>query len=59
MTRQNRPMTYQEIGIRLGLSTGRIQQIEQEALKKLRRALAKQGVTADEVREMLHAAMTR
>ena len=59
MTRQNRPMTYAEIGIRLGLSTGRVQQIEQEALKKLRRAFAKQGIGPDEVREMLHAAMTR
>ena len=50
MTRLNRSLTYQEIGIRLGLSTGRVQQIEQEALKKLRRALAKLGVTADEIR---------
>ena len=49
MTRLNRPLTYAEIGIRLGLSTGRVQQIEQEALKKLRRAFAKLGVTADEI----------
>jgi len=44
--------TYEEIAAELGISAARVRQIEQAALKKLRRALAQIGVQADDVKAM-------
>ena len=40
---QGRPRTHREIGAVFGVTYARIQQIEKEALEKLRRALAREG----------------
>ena len=40
---QARPRTHRAIGAALGVTYARIQQIEKEALEKLRRALAREG----------------
>jgi DNA-directed RNA polymerase sigma subunit (sigma70/sigma32) len=40
---ESRPRTLKEIGARLSLSRQRVQQIQNQALKKLRAALAKQS----------------
>lgn len=37
-------LTYAQIGLRLGISAGRVRQIEQKALFKLRAALIRLGV---------------
>ena len=37
-------LTYEQCGKRLGISAGRVRQIEQRALRKLRAALQKLGV---------------
>jgi len=42
-------MSYEEIGRIMGLSTSRVQQIERQALAKLRRALEKQDITAEDL----------
>jgi hypothetical protein len=43
-TGERQAMSYAEIGIVFGISAERVRQIEQRALKKLRKALCKQGV---------------
>jgi DNA-directed RNA polymerase sigma subunit (sigma70/sigma32) len=45
MRKNNRPLlSHAVIGQRLGISTGRVQQLEQRALRKLRAGLLKLGV---------------
>jgi hypothetical protein len=44
------PMSYKEISEILGVSTQRVRQIEKRALEKLRKALVRQGITADDVK---------
>jgi DNA-directed RNA polymerase sigma subunit (sigma70/sigma32) len=47
-------LTYEEIGARLGVSSGRIRQIEQRAFEKIRRELERRyHVTADDVRDII------
>ena len=43
-------MSYDQIAEILGVSTQRVRQIEKRALEKLRRALVKQGITADDAK---------
>ena len=43
-------MTHAEVSAILGVSAGRVRQIERRALQKLRVALARQGITADDVK---------
>ena len=43
-------MSYDQIAEILDISPGRVQQIEKRALEKLRRALQKQGITADDAK---------
>jgi hypothetical protein len=46
-------LTYEEIGARLGVSSGRIRQIEQRAFEKIRRELKRRhGITAADVKEI-------
>lgn len=42
-------LTYEEIGALLGVTPGTVQRIERRALAKCRRALAKQGVTTEDL----------
>jgi DNA-directed RNA polymerase sigma subunit (sigma70/sigma32) len=42
--RERQAMSYAAVGAVLGISAPRVRQLEQRALKKLRRALVKQGV---------------
>jgi len=43
-TGERQAMSHAEIGIVFGISAERVRQIEQRALKKLRKALEKKGV---------------
>lgn len=38
-------MSYQDIGARLGISPGRVRQVEQRALAKLRKSFLRLGVS--------------
>jgi DNA-directed RNA polymerase sigma subunit (sigma70/sigma32) len=42
--RERQAMSYAAVGAVLGITPARVRQLEQRALKKLRRALEKQGV---------------
>lgn len=50
------PLTLEEVGQHMAVTRERVRQIEQAAIRKLRRELEARGHGADDVREMLAAA---